>query len=258
MLLDEKVNANFDKLNDNDLQIAHFVNTHVNQCKTLKIHELSQYTHASNATIHRFTRKLGFDGYSDFKSYLKFESEHLSQLPKDSMDAFKQEIETTLSYLDRIDYNLITDKLNQASTVYLYGTGRAQKNVADEAQRILLTMHKNIIVLHDVHELKMVLNRSIDEDLFFIISLSGESHQLTDVTNLLQLRQKYFISVTTMKDNSLAQKRAITFMYQVILSIYTMVQTIQVLLVIISFLKLYSENIMNVKITVNSVNLYRN
>lgn len=101
-----------------------------------------------------FTRKLGFDGYSDFKSYLKFESEHLSQLPKDSMDAFKQEIETTLSYLDRIDYNLITDKLNQASTVYLYGTGRAQKNVADEAQRILLTMHKNIIVLHDVHELK--------------------------------------------------------------------------------------------------------
>lgn len=101
---------------------------------------------------------------------------------------------------------MITDKLNQASTVYLYGTGRAQKNVADEAQRILLTMHKNIIVLHDVHELKMVLNRSIDEDLFFIISLSGESHQLTDVTNLLQLRQKYFISVTTMKDNSLAQK----------------------------------------------------
>lgn len=206
MLLDEKVNANFDKLNDNDLQIAHFVNTHVNKCKTLKIHELSQYTHASNATIHRFTRKLGFDGYSDFKSYLKFESEHLSQLPKDSMDAFKQEIETTFSYLARIDYNLITDKLNQASTVYLYGTGRAQKNVADEAQRILLTMHKNIIVLHDVHELKMVLNRSIDEDLFFIISLSGESHQLTDVTNLLQLRQKYFISVTTMKDNSLAQK----------------------------------------------------
>ena len=38
-----------------------------------------------------------------------------------------------------------------------------------------------------------------------------------------------------MKDNSLAKKRAITFMYQVILSIYTMVQTIQVLLVIISF-----------------------
>ena len=206
MLLDERVNANFDKLNDNDLQIAHFVNNNINKCKTLKIHELSHYTHASNATIHRFTRKLGFDGYSDFKSYLKFESEHLNQLPTDSMDAFRQEIETTFTYLDRIDYNLITDKINNASTVYLYGTGRAQKNVAEEAQRILLTMHKNIIVLHDVHELKMVLNRSVDEDLFFIISLSGENVQLPEVTNLLQLRQKYFISVTTMKDNTLAQK----------------------------------------------------
>lgn len=79
-------------------------------------------------------------------------------------------------------------------------------NVAEEAQRILLTMHKNIIILHDVHELKMVLNKTVPEDLFFIISLSGETYQLTEVTQLLQLRQKYFISVTTMKDNSLAQQ----------------------------------------------------
>lgn len=67
-------------------------------------------------------------------------------------------------------------------------------------------MHKNIILLHDVHELKMVLNKTIPEDLFFIISLSGETHQLKEVTQLLQLRQKYFISVTTMKDNTLAQQ----------------------------------------------------
>ena len=80
------------------------------------------------------------------------------------------------------------------------------KNVAEEAQRILLTMHHSIIVLHDVHELKMVLNRSEDNDLFFIISLSGEATQLPEITNLLQLRQKYFISVTTLKDNTLAQK----------------------------------------------------
>ena len=33
-----------------------------------------------------------------------------------------------------------------------------------------------------------------------------ETHQLTEITNLLQLRQRYFISVTTMKDNTLAQK----------------------------------------------------
>ena len=119
----------------------------------MKIHELSQYTHASNATIHRFTRKLGFDGYSDFKSYLKFESEHLSQLPKDSMDAFKQEIETTLSYLDRIDYNLITDKLNRVYRLLIWYWSCTEK-CCGRSSRILLTMHKNIIVLHDVHELK--------------------------------------------------------------------------------------------------------
>uniref|UniRef100_UPI00210A6151 SIS domain-containing protein n=1 Tax=Staphylococcus aureus TaxID=1280 RepID=UPI00210A6151 len=44
------------------------------------------------------------------------------------------------------------------------------------------------------------------KDLCFIISLSGETHELLEVTNLLQLRQKYFISVTTMKDKTLSQK----------------------------------------------------
>ncbi|HCZ5738122.1 TPA: MurR/RpiR family transcriptional regulator [Staphylococcus aureus] len=206
MFLDEHINRNFDKLNDNDLHIAHFINTHVDECKNMKIQDLAQFTHASNATIHRFTRKLGFDGYSDFKSYLKFESNKTHQLSSNSIDSFKQEIDSTFSYLERVDYQLLTEKMHTASTIYLYGTGRAQLNVASEAQRILLTLHNHVIVLHDEHELKMILNKSEPNDLFFIISLSGETHELLEVTNLLQLRQKYFISVTTMKDNTLAQK----------------------------------------------------
>ena len=80
----------------------------------------------------------------------------------------------------------------------------------------MLTLHNHvIIVLHDEHELKMILNKSEPNDLFFIISLSGETHELLEVTNLLQLRQKYFISVTTMKDNTLAQKQITTSMYPV-------------------------------------------
>ena len=76
------------------------------------------------------------------------------KIPSDLIEQFKQEIENTFSYLDRVDYNLLTSKMHEATTIYLYGTGRAQMNVAEEAQRILLTMHKNIILLHDIHELK--------------------------------------------------------------------------------------------------------
>ena len=37
MILDERVNSNFDQLNDNDIQIAHYVNTHIDVCKNMKI-----------------------------------------------------------------------------------------------------------------------------------------------------------------------------------------------------------------------------
>ena len=70
-------------------------------------------------------RKLGFDGYSDFKSFfLKMKK---NQLPSDSMEQFKQEIANTFSYLDRIDYQLLTNKMHEATTIYLYGTGRSNE-----------------------------------------------------------------------------------------------------------------------------------
>lgn len=51
MFLDEHINRNFDKLNDNDLHIAHFINTHIDECKNMKIQDLAQFTHASEATF---------------------------------------------------------------------------------------------------------------------------------------------------------------------------------------------------------------
>src|SRR5699024_11669045 len=92
LLLDERINNNFSKLNENDLQIAHFINTHIPECKSMKIHELATFTHASNASINRFTRKLGFDGYSDFYSYLKLVTEHVHQLSSFKMDSYKPEL----------------------------------------------------------------------------------------------------------------------------------------------------------------------
>ncbi len=49
----------------------------------------------------------------------------------------------------------------------------------------------------------MILNKSEPDDLFFIISLSGETHELLEVTNLLQLRQKRLYFCYYNEDNTL-------------------------------------------------------
>ncbi len=49
-------------------------------------------------------------------------------------------------------------------------------NVAQEAQRILLTIHKSIIVLHDVHEFKMVLNKTTPKHLLSFPFLVNQSN----------------------------------------------------------------------------------
>lgn len=37
MFLDEYINWNFDKFNDNDLYIVYFINIYIDECKNMKI-----------------------------------------------------------------------------------------------------------------------------------------------------------------------------------------------------------------------------
>ena len=73
MRLEELVNSNYNKLNDNDLLIWQYIQSHKKQCCDISIEELADVCCISRTTISRFTQKLCFKGFREFKIHLKLE-----------------------------------------------------------------------------------------------------------------------------------------------------------------------------------------
>lgn len=71
--MEELIQKKFDILNENDLQIWAYIVRHKEQCKQISIQQLAVFCHVSHTTILRFAKKLGFSGYSEMRSFLKWE-----------------------------------------------------------------------------------------------------------------------------------------------------------------------------------------
>ncbi|MEB5648767.1 MurR/RpiR family transcriptional regulator [Mammaliicoccus sciuri] len=204
MILDKLINEHYQQLNDNDIHIIQMINQNIHLIHRLKIQEIADISHTSISSIHRLARKLGFDGYSDFKAYIKL-NRQTSKPSTDIIESLEQDLQQTMKHLKMIDYDYISEQINQAPYIYIYGTGVAQLNVARDAQRHFLSINKRVMVINDENELKIAMNQMNKDDLIFIISLSGETSHLRENVEIMHTRKISYISITTLKDNYLAQ-----------------------------------------------------
>ncbi|GAA0791425.1 hypothetical protein GCM10008910_02760 [Faecalicatena orotica] len=73
MKLEELVIENCNRLNENDLLIWKYIQKHKKECCEIAIEDLAKKCSISRTTISRFTKKLSFDGFREFKVHLKME-----------------------------------------------------------------------------------------------------------------------------------------------------------------------------------------
>ena len=198
MILDKLINEHYQQLNDNDIHIIQMINHNIHLIHRLKIQEIADISHTSISSIHRLARKLGFDGYSDFKAYIKL-NRQTSKPSTDIIESLEQDLQQTMKHLKMIDFDYISEQINQAPYIYIYGTGVAQLNVARDAQRHFLSINKRVMVINDENELKIAMNQMNKDDLIFIISLSGETSHLRENVEIMHTRNISYISITTLK-----------------------------------------------------------
>ena len=178
MRLEELVNKHYDKLNHSDLYIWKYIFNHKKDCCNLTIDELANRCNVSRTTILRFAQKLSLKGYSELKIYLKCESE---------------------------DFSSVCNLMYNAKRIFVYGTGAVQSSVAAELKRIFLSGQECIYNIQGEAEADMILNTISDEDLIFLISLTGESEHVKRLAKQFKLRNVPIISITKLKNNTLAR-----------------------------------------------------
>lgn len=74
MRLETLIYENYNKLNENDKYIWSYILNNKKECENMSIQNLALKCNVSHTTILRFAQKLGLNGYSELKFYLKMEN----------------------------------------------------------------------------------------------------------------------------------------------------------------------------------------
>ncbi len=206
MKLEEVINENKQNLTSTDMVIWKYILNHRNQIRRISIHELAKECCVSSTTIVRFAQKLGFDGFSDLKSSLKHEESLKDVNCQDIYKSLENFYSKTVSSLMKRNYDNASRLIHEANRVFIFASGYVQSNVVQELKRLFLY---DSVLIYDIcgrDEFYSILKHANKDDLFIIVSLSGESHLVTEFSLQLELKGIPLISITRLHENTLASR----------------------------------------------------
>ncbi|MFD4706982.1 MurR/RpiR family transcriptional regulator [Gottfriedia sp. NPDC058432] len=192
------------KLNDTDDQIVEFILNNKEDVVGFSIQYLAARLFTVPNTITRLSKKLGFDGYSQMKNSLK--DEIIQQENFTEEDSLTYNIHKTIGLIDQNTLFITTKLIQEASRVLFFGVGDTApfcemmiKNLKVVGKQAEYYIHR-----HDVlYELSKFDSK--ENNLLFLISLSGETTQVLDVAELANQKGIKLISLTHFSKNTLQQ-----------------------------------------------------
>lgn len=186
------------------------------------IRSLSDKTFTTPATIFRFCKKVGFDGYNDLKSSLIYElainNSSKNELTKTiSLETSVKDLITIISTKNQqailntsklIDENLLiraVEMIENHQKINLYGMGSSLLVAMDMKQKFQ-RVNKILSLDQDWHMQFLNAKNSDKDTLSIIFSYSGETSEMIKCSNILSEKNSKIISVTGFLNSSVAKK----------------------------------------------------
>lgn len=188
--------------------------------------EVSEIAYASQATVYRLCRKLGYDGYKEFQNALVYEL----ALMKESRMVSMQDIDPTQSVEDIIkrvtlknieslemsaklvqknDISRCVDLIGKARNIYLFGIGSSLL-VARDLYLKLLRIDKLCNISDDLHSQILYSKNIHKDDLAIIISYSGLTQEMITCAQNAKNNGAFVIAITRSSGSKLGKYADVT------------------------------------------------
>lgn len=188
-----------DKYNLNDLEknILTYLQENIDNIKTLGIRTVAKDNFTSTATIYKLVKKLGFDGYADmiYSFYYNNENNNLNSNNTEEYSHIKAQINPIK--------NQFINSLNNYKDKQIIVTGMGfSQIIADYFSESLFL--KNYKITSKLH-VQFLDSSNSDDILLIIISQSGDTPRLIELTEKALENNIQTISFTGSKNNKLSK-----------------------------------------------------
>ena len=210
------------KFSQSEKVIGRYILNHGDEVLSMSVKELAQKTYTSPATIVRLCKKIGLEGYNDFKikysAELQYDIHHSNRIDvnfpfdkDDSHQAISHKLATlsqeviadTIKLIDFEQLDQIVDILYQHQMIDIYGSGNSLLAAMSFQHKMMrIQRDVNLKVLHG-EQIFMSYN-SNHKRIAMVISYSGETNEIIQIAQILKEKQTPIIVLTSIGDNRLS------------------------------------------------------
>ncbi|RRK10394.1 MurR/RpiR family transcriptional regulator [Lactiplantibacillus garii] len=192
------------QLNRLEIEIYKYIMGHPVEVSTMTIRQLADHSHVSATTILRFLKRMGYDGYAEFKFMLK------EQLRKDAEQPLSQTIVPMRVFFDRMNLPDVTTKIKQATKlirdanmVVLVGSGTSA-GLASYGTHLLADFGIYSMMLSNVFQPRPVRPHDLSGTVLLMLSVSGETDDVIQQGVYYQQNGAKLIAITASSHSTLA------------------------------------------------------
>ena len=211
------------EFSQSEKQIARYILDNGEDVLSLTVKELANKTYTSPATIVRLCRKIGLEGYNDFKikysAELQYDQRSKKRIdvnfpynPNDNHETIadnlailtNEVVKDTHQLIDFDNLNTIVDLLYNAEEIDIYGFGNSIL-AGLSFQHKMVRVGKNVNIRTIPGEQIFLASISNERKAAIMISYSGETGELIRFANVLKRKKTPIIAITSLGDNQLSK-----------------------------------------------------
>ncbi|RHW50032.1 MurR/RpiR family transcriptional regulator [Bombilactobacillus bombi] len=239
MTFEERVINKSNIFTDLEDDIIAYIKSNKNNIEHLKITYLAKKFYTVPNTITRLCHKLGYSGFSELKSSIKNEYFNKNLLFKHGESIIKN-----IELIEQMPVDIVTDKLRTAKKINFYSMGQTAYVTRLIVGNFYAVDYKSYFYNYPNELEHIILNKT--DELFFLISLSGENQQMIDMAKEVKRHHNYLITLTHLSNNrlsNLADLRLFCYSPNKRIDEYNVTDKAPILLVMNEIFKIYAEKL---------------
>ncbi len=215
----ERLTNTYNELSSLERKVIEYMTNHPEEVIKMTTRDLAEKLYISKTTVINLAKKLGFDGYTELKYYLKSsvseqEGRHVQSeedLFKNILGSLEEEVSKTLSIQQEETVKEIVEVLTTSKTVYVVSRG-ASKPFGSYLSSRLAMLKIRCMFVDDFNLIDNLSEHLEPDESVLVISLSGNTKKILDITRAAHIRGSKVISLTSFSDSEV-QKNADISMY---------------------------------------------
>lgn len=192
-----------DSMTPLESEIASYILNNKDAVTKLKIQELADILFISKSAIHRFVKKIGFNGFNDLKVSIAKENADLlennsyinvnypfqakdnpRQIAFKLLELYEKAIKDTFEYVDLDQIKAVSQLIDSADVIDVY-THAHNSNIAENFQDKMLTIGRSVNCPSSFYNQRLTVLASDQKHVAIILSYSGKATFISPIVKKL-------------------------------------------------------------------------